>query len=195
MKRLLLILLISLSIVKTTFGQSLSIFETKLYNEKLTICDLINNYVDKQKDFNYKSFDTAFYCISVYDNRNEIFGNWSFVVRNDSLNQIGFTSLDLPINSEWFDNLYSKTDTIIKLFTGYFGQPLKQTRNEKNFFKKGEKYLPGDILKAMWDIDGQKIKVEYIIDGEHNDFHYSLRILRFKDYYGNIKLPEWWDGY
>jgi hypothetical protein len=46
----------------------------------------------------------------------------------------------------------------------------------------------------MWLIDGQKLKVDFSIDGEHGQYFYLLRIQRFKDYYGNLKLPPWWDG-
>jgi hypothetical protein len=159
------------------------------------MCDFISKFIEQDRSFKYFYLDTSFFSISSYDNRGKIFGNWSFVSRHDSLDQIGFSSLDLPITPEWYNELYNQTDSLIKLFTAKYGQPAKSSTNEKNFYQKDKKYLPGHIIKAMWLMEGQKLKVEFIIDGEHKDFHYSLRLLRFKDYYGNVKLPPWWDGY
>lgn len=195
MKRTIIILLLNVLLTSFSVGQTVDVFDTKLYSEKLTKCDLISKFIEQNRDFKYTYFDTSFFSISSYDNKSKIFGNWSFVSRLDSLDQIAFSSLDLPITLEWFNALYRQADTLMKIFTTKYGQPAKSSTNQKNFYQNGKKYLPGDIIKAMWQIDGQKLKVEFIIDGEHNDFHYSLRISRFKDYYGNVKLPPWWDGY
>ena len=176
-------------------GQSLALFDTKLYAEKVTLCDLLNNYVSKRQEFKFISFDTSFYSISSYDNNATIFGHWNYVVRNDSLNQLGFSSLALPITDEWFQKLSRLADSAINVFTTKFGKPNRDTLVKKNFFKKGKRNAIGDIRKAMWFIDGQKLKVDFIIDGEHGEYSYLLRIQRFKDYSGNMKLPPWWDGY
>jgi len=177
------------------FGQKLSHFDTKLYSEKITLCDLIGKYVDTKEDFKYVPFDSSFFSVSYYNNVSEIFGSWSYVVRHDSLNQYGFSSTQLPITSEWYHKLFKLTDSTIKLFTDKYGQPAKDTLVKVNLYKKGAKFRTGTIRKAMWLIDGQKLKVDFSIVGEHNQYSYRLHIQRFKDYYGNMNLPPWWDGY
>jgi hypothetical protein len=177
------------------FGQSLALFETKLYAEKVTLCDLLNKYVNKRQDFKFNSFDTSFFSISSYDNSSTIFGYWTYAIRNDSLNQLGFSSLELPITAEWFGKLSKLADSVINVFTIKYGKPDRDTIVKKNFFQKGKRNSTGDIRKAIWLIDGQKLKVDFSMDGEHGQFSYLLRIQRLKDYYGNMKLPPWWDGY
>lgn len=176
-------------------GQSLALFETKLYSEKITFCDLISKYVNMKNEFKYFTFDNSFYGVSSFDNNSKVFGNWNFVVRRDSLNQYGFSSLELPITTEWYHKLSNLADSTIKVFTIKFGKPVKETFVKKNVYQKGKKYFPGDIRKAMWLINGQKLKVDLSIEGEHNEYFYSINIETFKDYYGNLKLPMWWDGY
>ncbi|MVN23411.1 hypothetical protein [Mucilaginibacter arboris] len=176
-------------------GQSLALFDTKLYSEKITFCDLLNKYVNMQKEFKYYTFGSSFYGVSSYDNDSNIFGNWSFVVRRDSLNQYGFSSLELPITAEWYRKLSYFADSTIKIFTVKFGKPLKETFVKTNVYQKGKKYFPSAVRKAMWLIDGQKLKVDFSIEGEHNEYFYLLKVERFKYYYGNTKLPKWWDGY
>ena len=176
-------------------GQKLSFFDTKLYSEKISLCDLLSKYVDKEREFKYTRFDSSFFSVSSYDNTSEIFGQWNYVVRHDSLNQYGFVSVELPMTAEWYNKLYKLTDSTIKLFTAKYGQPLKDTLVKVNLYQKGRKFHSGSILKAMWLIDGQKLKVDFSIVGEHNEYAYRFHIYRFKDYYGNIKLPPWWDGY
>jgi len=176
-------------------GQSLASFNTKLYAENMTLCDLLNKYLDKRQEFKFASFDTSFFSVSSYDNNSTVFGHWTYVVRNDSLNQLEFSSLALPINAEWFNKLSRLADSAIHVFTEKYGKPVKDTTIKRNFFQKGKKYIAGDIQKAMWLIDGQKLKVVFSIDGEHGQYSYLLRIQRFKDFYGNMKLPPWWDGY
>ena len=193
-KNIIIFLLLSVLTSKTS-GQSLSLFDTKLNSEKITLCDLLTKYVDTKKEFKFTPFDTDFFSISSYTNNSTIFGYWSYVIRHDSLNQYGFSSLTLPINSEWFKKLNQLADSVINLFTIKYGTPIKDTVAKNNFYRKDKKYRSGDIRKAMWLIDGQKLKVDFFISGEHEQYSYLLRILRFKDYYGNSKIPPWWDGY
>jgi hypothetical protein len=155
----------------------------------------LTKYVDKRQEFKFIPYDTSFFSISSYDNNSTIFGLWTYVVRNDSLNQLGFSSLSLPINGEWFDKLSKFADSAIQVFTKKYGEPIKDTVVKTNFFQAGRKYKGGDIRKAMWLIDGQKLKVNFSIEGEHGQHSYVLRMERFKDYYGNMKLEPWWDGY
>lgn len=195
MKTTTIILIIYLFLTNISVGQTIDVFDTSLYAEKLSFCELTHRYVNMGKDFKYVLLDTSFYAITSYGQTTDISGNWTFAARQDSLIQIGFTSLNLPITSDWFNKLYSRADSLIKYFNIKHGKPFKTDLNQKNFFLEGKKYSSSNIVKAMWLIDGQKLKVEFIIDGEHNDFHYSLRISKFKDYYGSVKLPPWWDGY
>lgn len=176
-------------------AQSLAIFETKLYSEKIQLCDLLNKYINPHNEFKYYPLGNSFYGVSTYDNNSSIFGYWTFTIRKHSLNQYGFSSLELPINKEWYNKLSRFADSTIKIFTAKYGKPFKETFVKNNVYQKGRKYLSGDVKKAMWLINGQKIKVDFSIDGEHKEYFYSLKIERFKDYYGNIKLPKWWDGY
>jgi hypothetical protein len=176
-------------------AQSPALLDTQLYAEKVTLCDLLDNYVNKRQEFKVVCFDTSFFSISSYDNNASIFGHWTYVVRNDSLSQLGFSSLALPITDGWFQKLSRLADSAIDAFTAKYGKPDRDTIVKKNFFQKGNKNAVGDIRKAMWVIDGQKLKVDFSIDGEHGQYSYLLRIQRFKDYYGNMKLPPWWDGY
>jgi hypothetical protein len=97
-------------------SQSLSLFDTKLNSEKVTLCDLLTKYVDTKQEFKYAPFDTTFFSISSYENKPTIFGHWSHVIRHDSLNQYGFSSLDLPINLEWFNKLFKLADIAIDFF-------------------------------------------------------------------------------
>jgi hypothetical protein len=176
-------------------GQDLSLLETKIYAEKLTFCDLVAKYIDTKKDFTYHSFDGLSYNISSYDNSALIFGHWNYTMRNDSLNQYGFSSIQLPVTAEWFNKLYPFTDSTIKFFTKKYGKPVQETLLKTNFYRKDKKVVAGVIIKAMWIIDGQKLKVQFSIDGEHHEYAYTMKIERFKDYYGNVKLPTWWNGY
>lgn len=185
----------SLVLTTQSFGQSLKLFETKLYEEKYTLCDLLTKYVGKNRDFKLYHFDSSFYSVSFYEEKYSKWGGWSFVLRNDSINQYNYSTDSAPINSEWFSKLHKLADSAIHVFTIKFGKPAKYSINKNNFYKRDKKYLPGAILKAMWVIDGQKLKVDFAIDGEHDDNSYSLRIDRFKDYYGNVLLPSWWDGF
>jgi len=152
-------------------GQSLSLFDTKLNSEKITLCDLVTKYVDTREEFKFTPFDTAFFSISCYDNNSAIFGHWSYVIRHDSLNQYSFSSLELPINSEWFKKLLQLADSTINLFSTKYGTPIKDTVARNNFYQKGKKVRSGEIRKAMWLIDGQKLKVDFSIDGEHEQFY------------------------
>lgn len=193
-KIFIVLLVFSISTISAS-AQSLSLFDTKLYAETTTLCDLLNKYVDKRQEFKFTSFGTSFFSVSSYDNNSAIFGHWTYVVRNDSLNQLEFSSLASPINAEWFNKLSKLADSTIHTFTAKYGKPFRDTVVKRNFFHLGKKYMASDIRKAMWLIDGQKLKVNFSIDGEHGQYSYSLRIQRFKDYYGNMKLPPWWDGY
>lgn len=194
MKKTFIILFLNLLFVKFSDGQTFDVFDTKLYSEKLTMCDLISKFIDESSDFKYTYYDTSFFSISSDNHKGKIFGTWSFVLRGDSLDQIDFSSLDLAITQEWYNLLYKQADSLIKLFTIKYGPPLKSTTNQKNFYQNGKKYLPGDIIKAIWLINGQKLKVEFTIEGEHKNYYFMLRISKFKDYYGNHKVPLWWGG-
>jgi len=176
-------------------AQSLDLFDTKLYAETTSLCDLLNKYVSRNQKFEFTPYGPSFYSVSSYDNRSAIFGQWTYVLRNDSLDQLEFASLDLPINAGWFNQLSKFADSAIHLFTGKYGKPARDTIVKRNYFRAGKKFMPGDIKKAMWLIDGQKLLVDFSIAGEHGNFTYLFRILRYKDYYGNQKLPPWWDGY
>jgi len=190
-----LVFLVSfLLLTKLSYSQTADIFDVKLYAEKLDKCDLIDRYVGG-RSFEYSHFDTAFFSISYYDNKGEIFGNWSFVSREDSVDQISFSSLELPITKKWYDALRKQADSLMLIFKTKYGEPAMATVNDKNSYGANKKIISGPIVKAMWLIDGQKLKLEFEIDGEHNEFHYLLRIKRFRDYYGNQKLPPWWNGY
>jgi hypothetical protein len=187
-------LLICLSVATASYGQMADIFDTKLYSEKIDRCELINTYIGK-KPFKYFHSDTTFFSVSYYDNKGEIFGNWVFVSREDSLDQISFSSLELPITQDWYNKLRKQADSLISVFKAKYGEPARTTVNEKNFYRVNQKVTAGAVVKAMWLIGGQKLKVVFEIGGEHNEFHYLLSVQRFRDYYGNQKLPPWWNGY
>ena len=176
-------------------AQSLDVFNTKLHAERITLCDLVNKHAAAKQDFNVGFYDSSFYFLSSYDNHSPIFGNWTFTIRHDSLNQYGFSSLPLPITAEWYNTLYAFADSAIHVFATRYGKPARDTTVIKNRFANIAKHSPGDIRKAMWIIDGQKLKVEFDIGGEHDRYYYSLRIQRFQDYFGNQILPPWWNGY
>ena len=176
-------------------AQSLAVFDTKLHAEKITLCDLINKQLDRRRNFNVTHYDSSFYFVSYQDHSAEIIGNWTFTIRHDSLNQYSFSSVQLPITAEWHNKLYTFADSAISVFTARYGKPLRDTIIIKNRFANNSKHSPGGIRKAMWIMDGQKLKVEFEIDGEHGHNHYKLSISRFGDYYGNMELPAWWDGY
>src|SRR4030095_4865 len=145
------IILISLVCLTVhTSGQKLSFFDTKLYSEKITLCDLLSKYVDAKGEFKYNRFDSSFFSVSSYDNISDVFGYWSYVVRHDSLNQYGFSSAELPMTSEWYNKLYKLADSIIKIFTEKYGQPLKDTLVKVNLYQKGGKFHSDEIRKAMW---------------------------------------------
>lgn len=177
-----------------SYSQTTTIFDTELHSEKIDKCEFIKKYVG-EKSFGYFQFDSNLFSVSYYDNKDEIFGNWAFVSREDSLDQISFTSLGLPITQDWYNKLRKRADSLISLFKAKYGEPTKITVNERNFYHVNQKVIAGTVVKAMWLIHGQKLKVALEIDGEHNEFHYLLSIKRFRDYYGDQRLPSWWDGY
>lgn len=189
------ILLFFILLVRLTYGQTIEVFDYKLYSEKLTLCELISKFVDPNKNFEYTHFDSSFYSIKSYNNKSNIFGDWTFISRNDSINQICWTSIELPITEEWFKILYGQADSLINTFTIKHGQPIKFRKKEKKFYKPNHKLFPTEIMSATWIIDEQKLKVDFIVPGEHKDFYYMIRIQKFKDYYGNSKLNPGWDGY
>ena len=135
------------------------------------------------------------YFVSSYANYSDVFGHWRFVVRHDSLNQYGFSSLDLPITADSYDKLKVLTDSATCLFTKKFGPSAKTSATRMSGYSKGNKPIPRAGQKAMWLINGQKLTVNFSIIGEHGGSLYRLKIWRYKDHYENIKLPPWWDGF
>ncbi len=176
-------------------AQTFSILYNKLKTENLSQCYAIEKYIHKGFDFDCDYNEKDFYRIRYFDNNNDPYGHWDYFIRKDSLVQVGFSSLELPIKEEWFNLLYKKADSLINAFTVEYGKPIKSTLKKENFYQKGKKQLSCDIIKALWLIDGEKLKVDFSIDGEHNQFHYAFSAIRFKDYFNWSELPAWWDGY
>lgn len=194
-RKKLLLLLVWLGTATQAVGQSLAIFDTKLNTEKIAQCDLITKFINPRHGYEYKYFSDSFYSVSSYDNQSKIFGHWAFFVRHDSLNQLWFSSLELPINAESHQKIKALTDNAIAFFTSKYGLPIKTLVTKNNVYQTGKNYIPGTVHKAMWLVDGQKLKIDFSIGGEHGEFTYSLKIVKFSTYYANIKLPPWWDGY
>ncbi|GAB3659825.1 hypothetical protein GCM10027594_30460 [Hymenobacter agri] len=174
-------------------GQSLALFKTPL-GGKLPLCAVLEKYVDRRQEFTYKPLgDLQF--ISSYANQSDVFGHWRFVVRHDSLNQYGFSSLELPITAGSYSKLKVLTDSAIILFTKQFGNPAKVSQGPPTGYVARQRPTPGVLRKAMWLIDGQKLTVNFSVVGEHGEYAYQLKIWRYQDFYENTKLPPWWDGF
>lgn len=141
-------------------------------------------------------FSPGFYSITYKDSLNKLPVTWAFVSRNDTLNQYGLFFEEYPVTPESFRLLYPVADSLMKIFQSRFGDPVKSVNNGGKFHAVGNSpFFQSDILKAMWMVDGQKITINFSINGEHPPFHYELKVSRFRNYYGNVELPPWWDGY
>ena len=174
-------------------GQSSDIFNIKLYAERLTQSELVSKYLSKVDNYEYYKFDTAFYSLSFKGIYANIPGKYSLAMKNDSLCQIYFASY-FPISEHWLKSLHKQTDSLIAVFTNIFGQPSKSIDNFQNYSTSKEK-SSNTICKSMWAINGEKLKIEFSIEEEHGKSAYLVRIVKFKDYYGNTKLTQTWDGY
>jgi hypothetical protein len=187
--------LILTQMILSAKAQSIDKFDLVLGAGKYSMTHFIKTYADTTDDFKLIYLrKPEMYSVCYYGKLEDVFGQWSYTCRNDTLNQYGFVA-NYGITQEIYTKLQKATTTIIKDLTIKYGQPLKAATNSAYKFSKNAKLFPTNIKKAMWQINGQKLLVTFSVEGEHSEYTYSLRVSRFKDYRGNMKLPDYWDGY
>ena len=157
--------------------------------------------INDNSDFQFIQIGERLHSIVVtYDYK--IFINKSFVLLRDTvdssqfqLNQIGISSYELFVSEANFIKLRDESNKIINQFKIKYGEPTKYVNNKDRYFDQINSEISGDIIAATWVSNDIKLKVTFSKDGEHGEYRYQLCIHKFQDYFGNVKLPEWWDGY
>lgn len=202
MKELISIFIASIFISINASSQDFDFFEYPLNSNKITLAEAIEKYVNNDKiDFKYIKIGKRLHSLVVnYDHK--IFTNNSYVLIRDtinsnqfSLNQIGLSSREFYIKEENFIKLLDETNKLIHQFEKKYGKPTNYVNNEDRYFGQKNEKISGDIITSTWVFKDTKLKISFIKGGDHGHFRYQLRINKFQDYLGNIKLPKWWDGY
>ena len=183
-------------------AQELEIFNHELYEKSMTLCEALEEF-KLTEDFKFVGIGKNLNSL-VVEVDDHIFKSKSFVLIKDTLNnqiyqlnQIGTRSNRLPISERNFLKLKLKIEELIKHYKSKLGEPTKTEINEYNFWKEAFQKSSDKIIMAVWDKNEVKFKLEFTITGDekHHPFAYELRISKFKDYYGNMELPPWWNGY
>jgi len=156
---------------------------------------------DDKQDFKFIKIGKGLHSL-VLKYEEGIFRNKSFVLIRDtinsnlfSLNQIGLHARDFRISKENFDTLLNETNSIVNQFKNKYGEPTKIVDRKERYFGQNDKDIADDIIAVTWDTNNVKLKITFSKAGEKGPYWYQLRISKFQDYYGNMKLPESWNGY
>lgn len=172
-------------------AQSLKLLDTAVNLHRIDFCELVKRYIDtpyRQTAFTHYLFQShKFYGIKFKRNWNDLLGEWGFVMKNDTLNQYGFSSRVKEISYDNYIKYFKTADSAITYFTDKYGLPARDTsvNNLKN--------IRLGVRKAMWLINGQKLLVRFVYDHEFEE--YIFEISRYEDYYGDFELPPEFDGY
>jgi len=202
MKQLIIISIISIFAIKNGISQDFAFLEYPLYAEKVTLIQAIEKYgVNDYNDFEFIRIGKRIHSL-VWKYDHKIFKTNSYVLLRDtinsnqfSLNQIGLSSNELLVNEKNFKKLLDETNKIRKQFEEKYGKPTKDVNNKERYFDQSKMETVGDIIATTWESNNVKLKITFMKGGEHGRYRYHLRIHKFQDYLGNMKLPEWWDGY
>jgi hypothetical protein len=166
----------------------------------MTLCEAIEEF-ELTENFEYMRIGKNLNSL-VVNLEDELFRYNSFVLIQDSindqihqLNQIDLSTFRFGITEQNFQKLKLKTEELIEHFTSKFGEPTKSVINEDNFWSETFQKGFDTIIMAVWDKDEIKFQIDFTITGEHKLYKYQIRIHKFKDYWGNMKLPPWWNGY
>ncbi len=183
-------------------SQDFTFFDFSLNKEKLTLCQAMEKYGINDKDaFHYIQIGQRLHSLVVqYDHK--IFSNHSYVLLRDTvdtsqfwLNQIGLSSKMFSVTNTHFKRILDETHQLINQFKLKYGEPTKYVDNEDRYFGQKNEGIAGDIVAITWDCNNVKLKITFAKEGEHGVYHYHLRVDKFQDYLGNMKLPKWWNGY
>lgn len=201
MKRIIIISLLSLVLLIEVRGQDLSCFDFPLYTEKVTLCEAIEKYGNNsigEEDFKFVKIGKRMHSI-VLKYENGVFENKAFALLRDtisssefSLNQIGLSSKEYQLKEKNFNLLLKETNRLLDLLEEKYGPPTKLENLKDRYYGQENDHVPGKIIKATWDKNNIKLQIKFAKDGPYNHYFYSLKIRKFKDYIGNMKLPEGW---
>lgn len=180
-------------------SQDFTIFDHHL-NTRLSLCESLENF-NFSDNFRFVNIGKNLYSL-ISDEEGKVILNKAITLMKDSigtddylLNQISMSSKDYKISEENFKNLYNETEKIIDQFVAKYGKPTKLIKNETLFFGKYDKNSGGNILAATW-LDGKtKLQVRFSKDVEFRLELYTIRINKFQDYLGNMKVPDGFEGY
>lgn len=184
------------------FGQDLRIFNHELDLEEVTESEALDQF-KASEDYKFITIGKELHSL-VFEIEDQIFKYNSYVLKADSiksdcykLNQIGLSSERLEITKYNFDRLKSKSEELIEYFRIKLGEPTKKEVITTNFWNENDPTNGEKIMMAVWVKDDVKLKIIFSLTGneKHNSYAYELRISKFKDYLGNLKLQPWWDGY
>jgi hypothetical protein len=180
-------------------SQDFTIFDHPL-NARLSLCESIENY-NFSDNFRFVKIGKNLYSL-ISNEEGKVILNKAITLMKDSmdtdsylLNQISMSSKDYKINEENFKKLYDETEIIIDQFVANYGNPTKLVKNETFFFGEDNEFLGGSILAATW-IDGKtKLQVLFSKDVDFRINLYAIRIFKFQDYLGNMKVPDDFEGF
>ena len=202
MKELILILMASIFTSINASSQDFDFFDYPLNSDKITLCQAIEKYgINDNNDFRFVRIGKRLHSLVVkYDHK--IFANNSFVLIRDTinsnefkLNQVALSSKEFQINEKNFKKLLDETNRIINQFEKKYGKPTKSINNKDRYFGQKNEEIVDEIIATTWDSNNIKLKITFYKGGEHGHYHYYLDVSTFEDYFGNMKLPEWWNGY
>jgi hypothetical protein len=180
-------------------SQDFTIFDHPL-NARFSLCESIGNY-NFSDNFRFVKIGKNLHSL-ISDEEAKVILNMAITLMKDSmdtdsylLNQISMSSKDYKINEENFKKLYDETEIIIDQFVAKYGNPTKLVKNETLFFGEDSEFLGGSILAATW-LDGKtKLQVLFSKDVDFRINLYAIRIFKFQDYLGNMKVPNGFKGY
>jgi hypothetical protein len=107
----------------------------------------------------------------------ELEGKWTYHFIDSKLKWFKFNKYIDEINQENFDKCLNATRQIIKNYENEFGEPLKYEEGKTKFIDPYTKMHWGyDVLKAEWQTDSTKTKVEFRFKGSKGEYSFIVKI-------------------
>jgi len=201
MKKIIITTFLSFIILINVRSQDLTFFDIPLNSGKVTLCEAIEKYGTNgngNDDFKYGKIGKRMHSL-VFKYEHKIFKNNAFVLFRDSinfsefsLNQIGLSSREYLITEKNFNKLLKETNKVLKQLEDKYGSPSKIENLTDRYYGEENDKIPGKIIKATWETNNVKLQIEFAKDGPPGHHFYSLKIHKFQDYIGNMKIPKGW---
>lgn len=187
--KIILPLLLMLSLGTLSRAQSLEQMNTRLLSEKVSFSELRSKYIDPKLEYDSTRYGKDLLEVRVRDNRSELKGEWFYLLRNDSLDQIHFIATQILIDEKWYRIFMRRTDSAINYFTNRYGAPATTTPHRSDFAHIKHK-IGCTIRKVKWNIGGQHLHVVFSLESEKDTKAYRLQISRYTNYFFNIKMSD-----